>query len=79
MWQDPEGLAGDFVRAHTSAVTRWASKEQHNRLDRWSQTNCSGFDAIKSCLPHARRQQMLRMHCVIICEWLKICVCVFDY
>lgn len=35
MWQDPEGLAGDFVRAHTSAVTRWASKEpqQRNTID----------------------------------------------
>lgn len=35
MWQDPEGLAGDFVRANTSAVNRWASKEpqQRNTID----------------------------------------------
>lgn len=35
MWQDPEGLAEDFVRARTSAVTQWASKEpqQRNTMD----------------------------------------------
>lgn len=63
VWQDPEGLAGYFVRAHTSAVAQWASKEQHNGLDRWSQTNCSGFDAIKSCLPHARRASVVDALC----------------
>lgn len=46
-----------YISCHPMGFQR-ATTEKHNRLDRWSQTNCSEFDAIKSCLPHARRQRV---------------------
>lgn len=55
MWQDPEGLAGDFVRAHTSAVTRWVSKElqPRNTID-WTdgpKQNAAGLMLLKAVYP----------------------------
>lgn len=53
---------GPYISCHPMGFQR-AATEKHNRVDRWSQTKCSGFDAIKSCLPRARLQRVWQTHC----------------